>query len=188
MSSVPVRTLFGVDVASQVRLWTLGNGDRERWDAFVQSCPEATFFHLAGWKNILENVLGHQTFYLYAESANGIEGVLALAHVTRRLFGNPLLSGTHLGVANGFILAVGDGIKPGVVLRDASVLDLAPTMLYLMGLPVARDMEGRVLAEMVAENFASAHPVNFLPSLRSLAGTAWRPPGTDLPPPADEAP
>jgi FemAB-related protein (PEP-CTERM system-associated) len=92
MSSVPVRTLFGVDVASQVRLWTLGNGDRERWDSFVQSCPEATFFHLTGWKKILENVLGHQTFYLYAESANGIEGVLPLAHVRSRLFGNALVS------------------------------------------------------------------------------------------------
>ena len=92
MSSAPAKTLFGVDVASQVRLWTLGNGDRERWDAFVASCPEATFFHLTGWKNVLENVLGHPTFYLYAESDSGIEGVLPLAHVRSRLFGNALVS------------------------------------------------------------------------------------------------
>jgi FemAB-related protein (PEP-CTERM system-associated) len=92
MSSAPVKTLYGVDVASQVRLWTLGNGDRERWDAFVASCPEATFFHLTGWKNVLENVLGHPTCYLYAESSRGIEGVLPLAHVRSRLFGNALVS------------------------------------------------------------------------------------------------
>jgi hypothetical protein len=61
------------------------------------------------------------------------------------------------------------------------VLDLAPTMLYLMGLPVARDMEGRVLTEMVDEAFARAHPVTFIPSYESLAVTA-APEGSDLPP------
>jgi FemAB-related protein (PEP-CTERM system-associated) len=75
-----------------VRIWTLGSGDRERWDAFVRSCPDATFFHLTGWKNIVENVLGHPTFYLYAESASGIEGVLPLAHIRSFLFGNALVS------------------------------------------------------------------------------------------------
>jgi hypothetical protein len=38
-----------------------------------------------------------------------------------------------------------------------------------MGLPVARDMEGRVLTELVEEDFARAHPVTFIPSYESLA-------------------
>jgi FemAB-related protein (PEP-CTERM system-associated) len=92
VSTAPTQTLYGTDVASKLRLWTLGDGDRERWDAFVRSCPEATFFHLTGWKNVVENVLGHPTFYLYAESANGIEGVLPLTHVRSFLFGNALVS------------------------------------------------------------------------------------------------
>ena len=92
MSTVAARTLYGTEVASGVRLWTLGEGDRERWDAFVRSCPEATFFHLTGWKNVVESVLGHPTFYLYAESASGIEGVLPLAHIRSWLFGNALVS------------------------------------------------------------------------------------------------
>jgi FemAB-related protein (PEP-CTERM system-associated) len=92
LSTATARTLYGTEVASGVRLWTLGESDRGRWDAFVRSCPEATFFHLTGWKNIVENVLGHPTFYLYAESANGIEGVLPLAHMRSTLFGNALVS------------------------------------------------------------------------------------------------
>ncbi len=92
MRAVAARTIYGTEVASGVRLWTLGEGDRERWDAFVASCPEATFFHLSGWKNIVENVLGHPTFYLYAESGGVIEGVLPLAHVKSFLFGNALVS------------------------------------------------------------------------------------------------
>lgn len=75
-----------------LRVWTLNPSDQGRWDAFVRSCPEATFFHLSGWKDILENVLGHPTFYLYAESSAGIEGVLPLGHIRSRLFGNALIS------------------------------------------------------------------------------------------------
>jgi FemAB-related protein (PEP-CTERM system-associated) len=78
--------------SSPLRVWSLNKSDMGRWDAFVRSCPQATFFHLSGWKDILENVLGHPTFYLYAESSGGIEGVLPLGHVRSRLFGNALIS------------------------------------------------------------------------------------------------
>jgi hypothetical protein len=100
----------------------------------------------------------------------------------------PVPSGTHAGAPDGFLLAVGDGIKAGAVVSNGSVLDVTPTILYLMGLPVARDMEGRVLTEIVEEDFARAHPVTFIPSYESLAVTAARAPGSDLPPLPDEVP
>ena len=40
-----------------------------------------------------------------------------------------------------------------------------------MGLPVARDMEGRVLTEMIDDDFARSHPVTYVPSYESLAVT-----------------
>lgn len=63
-----------------------------RWDAFVEACPEAGFFHRAGWQQVIERALGHDTYFLYAESAGRIEGVLPLGHVKSRLFGNALIS------------------------------------------------------------------------------------------------
>jgi hypothetical protein len=111
----------------------------------------------------------------------------------RRLLG-PLAreswaSGTHAGAPDGVLMAVGDGIREGVLLDDASVLDLAPTVLYLMGLPVAADMEGRVLTEIVDEAFARAHPVSFIPSYESLAVTPMTEGGEgELPPLPEEAP
>ena len=54
-------------------------------------------------------------------------------------------------------------------MSGASVLDVAPTILYLMGLPVARDMQGRVLTEIVDDSFARLSPVTFIPSYESLA-------------------
>jgi hypothetical protein len=90
------------------------------------------------------------------------------------------------------ILAVGGGIRPGSVLRGASLLDVAPTLLYLSGLPVGRDMEGRVLAEMVEEGYAASHPVSYIPSYEGLAATAapLPPPSPleELPPLPDEEP
>ena len=63
-----------------------------RWDAFVFQCPEATFFHRAGWQEIVSGVFRHPTYFLYAERDGVIEGVLPLAHVKSLLFGNALVS------------------------------------------------------------------------------------------------
>jgi predicted AlkP superfamily phosphohydrolase/phosphomutase len=87
------------------------------------------------------------------------------------LEGAPASGGTHEGAPDGLLMAVGDGIRAGGSLRRASVLDVTPTILYLMGLPVARDMEGRVLTEMIDDEFARAHPVTYVPSYESLAVT-----------------
>ena len=62
-----------------------------RWDAFVQACPEATFFHRAGWQRVLASVYRHPTWFLYAEAGGQIVGVLPLAQVKSLLFGHALV-------------------------------------------------------------------------------------------------
>ena len=62
------------------------------WDAFVLACPQATFFHRAGWQRILREVFRHDTHYLLARTDGRITGVLPLAHVKSWLFGNALTS------------------------------------------------------------------------------------------------
>ena len=66
--------------------------DAGRWDEFVSACSEATFFHRAGWKTVIEHALGHKTWYLYAESGGQIQAVLPLAEINSRLFGHCLSS------------------------------------------------------------------------------------------------
>ena len=63
-----------------------------RWESFVASVPAANFFHRADWQGILREVFRHRTYYLYAERDGVIEGILPLAHVNSRLFGNSLVS------------------------------------------------------------------------------------------------
>ncbi|KQP23156.1 peptidoglycan bridge formation protein FemAB [Pseudorhodoferax sp. Leaf267] len=74
------------------RLLPQDDDGARRWDAFVLACPQATFFHRAGWQDILRTVFRHDSHFLYAESEGHIVGVLPLGHVNSRLFGNALVS------------------------------------------------------------------------------------------------
>ena len=57
--------------------------EAKKWDEFVSTCPEATFF---------QRVFGHRTWFLYAELNGEIQGVLPLAEVKSHLFGHSLSS------------------------------------------------------------------------------------------------
>jgi predicted AlkP superfamily phosphohydrolase/phosphomutase len=120
-------------------------------------------------------------------SAYGMRPAPLWSRAASWLLGRTAASGTHAGAPPGFLLALGAGIRPGAVAKGASLLDVAPTVLYLMGLPVARDMEGRVLTEMLDEDFTRRHPVTFIPSYESLAVTGAPPLSErDLPPLPEE--
>ncbi len=45
----------------------------------------------------------------------------------------------------------------------ATTLDTTPTFLYLLGLPVAEDMDGRVLGELITGDFRRDNPVKTVP-------------------------
>jgi FemAB-related protein (PEP-CTERM system-associated) len=76
-----------------IRRLTKGDSANEaRWDAFVMTCPQATFFHRAGWQSVISDVFRLETHFLYAEVEGRIEGVLPLARVKSLLFGHSLVS------------------------------------------------------------------------------------------------
>jgi FemAB-related protein (PEP-CTERM system-associated) len=86
----PVDAPLLSDAALTVRAYRAG--DAARWDEFVSGCAEATFFHRIGWREIIEEVFRHRTYYLLAERSGRLVGVLPLAQVRSRLFGHALTS------------------------------------------------------------------------------------------------
>lgn len=68
------------------------------------------------------------------------------------------------GSPDGFLLLSGPGVRPGVRLRGARLADVTATVLYLLELPVARDMAGRVLLDAVSEERAASTPLRLIPS------------------------
>jgi len=83
------------------------DSDRDLWDGYVRKHPEASLYHLFGWRNVIQRTYGHATYYLMlmacdggvgfrAEGLNGsleiILGVLPVVHLKHALFGNCLVS------------------------------------------------------------------------------------------------
>jgi FemAB-related protein (PEP-CTERM system-associated) len=78
---------------ASIHVQALENGAQAKWDAFVDVCDDATFFHRAGWKRVIEESLGHDAHFLYAEDEAGqIVGVLPLVFIRSPLFGKSLSS------------------------------------------------------------------------------------------------
>jgi len=63
---------------------------------------------------------------------------------------------------NGVIFMKGDGIRQGAKIEGARILDLAPTILYLMGTPVPADMDGRVLEQAFQSNYLRKHQAAYM--------------------------
>jgi len=61
----------------------------------------------------------------------------------------------------GVLILSGARVRAGARLEEASVYDVAPTILALFGEPVPRSWPGRVLADAIDPEFLDAHPVRF---------------------------
>jgi hypothetical protein len=77
---------------------------------------------------------------------------------------NRICSGDHNNAPDGVLILAGKDIVPGARIERATVYDIAPTVLGLMGLPAGRDMPGRLLAEAIDPAFLEAHPPTKVPT------------------------
>jgi predicted AlkP superfamily phosphohydrolase/phosphomutase len=65
--------------------------------------------------------------------------------------------GTHR--PDGVLIAYGESFNKGAEIHGARLIDMAPTILYLMGQRVPEDMDGRVLEELFEPAFIAANPI-----------------------------
>ncbi len=80
-----------------------------------------------------------------------------------RLLSSPDQSGTHENAPDGFLLAAGTAVQPGRPPRG-SIVDVTPTLLYFLGLPVGRDMDGYARSDLFTRAFTAERPIDFIPS------------------------
>jgi FemAB-related protein (PEP-CTERM system-associated) len=86
--------------AVDIEVAQLRPGDEDNWDSFVTRSQSGTFFHLAGWRTVVEKVLGRECIYLTAYRGRELRGVLPVSRIRSRLFGDSLVS-VPLGVYGG---------------------------------------------------------------------------------------
>lgn len=63
---------------------------------------------------------------------------------------------------NGIIFMKGSNIKSGFKIEGARIIDLAPTILYLMETPVPTDMDGRILEEAIIPSHLHQNPPQYM--------------------------
>jgi hypothetical protein len=103
---------------------------------------------------------------LLVVSGFGMEPLPFGKRLLERLIGDPRFTGTHERAPDGFLLAYGSPVAPARQARGA-VVDVAPTLLYFLGLPVARDMDGFVRADLFTRAFTEQRTITFIPSYRA---------------------
>jgi hypothetical protein len=99
---------------------------------------------------------------LLVVSGFGMEPLSLGKRVLERVAGDRELSGSHERAPDGFVLAYGRHVSKGHRSR-ASVVDIAPTILYYFGLPIARDLDGFARTDIFDRSFTEARPITFIP-------------------------
>jgi predicted AlkP superfamily phosphohydrolase/phosphomutase len=99
---------------------------------------------------------------LLVVSGFGMQAPNAIKNLTGRILGDPV-SGTHDRAPDGFLLAYGTTVEPGRHQRG-SIVDVTPTVLYFLGLPVGRDMDGYARPDLFRATFTAGRPIAFVPT------------------------
>jgi serine/alanine adding enzyme len=84
---------------------SIGHSEHHAWDDYVHAHPDATIYHLTGWRKVIEKTYGHQSYYLAAietfadpcpvnagRTGTRIVGILPLIQLKSLVFGNNLFS------------------------------------------------------------------------------------------------
>ncbi len=106
----------------------------------IEQCPDITF-------------IAQDQGYI-ASSLTGVMSNKPFFHLAG-FYGNHTMNG---------ILVMHDScVRKGFRVEEASILDVAPTVLHLAGVPVPDGMDGHVLTETLTELYVRSHPVETVP-------------------------
>lgn len=102
--------------AAPVRVADLDCAHERAWARYVDAHPQATLYHSLAWRRVVHVAFGHQTHYLYAHRGGRVTGVLPLARLCSRLFGDFLVSLPQVNYGG----ALADSAETAVALMEAA--------------------------------------------------------------------
>jgi predicted AlkP superfamily phosphohydrolase/phosphomutase len=85
-------------------------------------------------------------------------------HGPRRQPDGGILLGIYMHGEYGMISFMGKGVRKGAGIVDADILDITPTILYALGIPVGRDMHGRVLTDAFEVDYLKGRTISYVPT------------------------
>jgi signal transduction histidine kinase len=97
-------------------------------------------------------------------SPHGIAPLPVWRRFVEMLLGDPRVSAYHETAPDGLVFFYGRGVRRGQEVPRMHIVDLAPTLLYYLGLPVARDMDGLTATSLFTEDFIRENPIIYISS------------------------
>ncbi|HEV7126374.1 MAG TPA: hypothetical protein VGN32_02910 [Ktedonobacterales bacterium] len=73
---------------------------------------------------------------------------------------NDAYAGTSVGAPSARLIAAGPVFASGLT-ATASLIDFAPSVMYLLGQPIPQNVDGRVITSMFSESYCQQHPVAY---------------------------
>lgn len=61
----------------------------------------------------------------------------------------------------GIFIAAGPDFRSAQQIQGANIMDLTPTILYLLDIPILSDMDGRILLDAITSEYESAHQAKY---------------------------
>jgi hypothetical protein len=101
---------------------------------------------------------------LIVYSPHGIEPLPLWKRVVEWIIGNAEISAYHELAPEGVVFLYGREILRGKDIRGMRLIDIAPTLLHYLGLPIGKDMDGIVVSAVFREEFKLENPVLYISS------------------------
>jgi predicted AlkP superfamily phosphohydrolase/phosphomutase len=122
---------------------------------FVSRAPDL----IAHWSDA-----GYHSVQRFGKSEDSVFSDRLDFHLTKLRF-----TGCHR--LEGIFAIKGKGIRANAAVKDAKIIDIAPTVLYLMGLPIPKDMDGHVLKDAFLPQYLTENPIRFEETSEENEGT-----------------
>ena len=102
--------------------------------------------------------------YVIVTSSHGMQPVSLRRRLLALAMGAERRSGTHAEGPDGLLFVRGPGVRRGPLPVKGSIVDVVPTALYALGLPLASDLDGTILTAVFSARFTLEHPVSVIGS------------------------
>jgi len=101
---------------------------------------------------------------LVVYSSFGVEPLPLWKRFVEWILGNPDVSAYHEDTPAGVVFFYGKGIEKRNTMEGVKIVDIAPTILYFLGLPVGKDMDGIVQSPIFVREFTAENPIFYIGS------------------------
>jgi predicted AlkP superfamily phosphohydrolase/phosphomutase len=115
---------------------------------------QGPFLHKAADLIVVWSDEGYHSVQRFGSKEDSIFGDELHFHLTKIRY-----TGHHR--LNGIFAIRGNGVKKNFEINGAEIIDLAPTIFYVLGIPIPSDIDGKILTNVFTDDHLQQHPLRY---------------------------